>query len=834
MAAAVLTFTLWGQVPGLALVSWFACYALACTWGEVLAGRFLRSPIPENEALVWGRLFTANAFVGGLLWASTPLILFPQGSMVHQALLAFVIGGVSVGMVMSHCAYREAHLPFILIVFLTLIVRFWYEHDSMHLTMGLLLAVFLVYLVAAAGRMRRSLIRSLELRFENRELVENLRDERNAMAALNEKLVSEISDHAKAAAALRESEEKFRLISEQSLMGIAIIQDDRFQYLNKATKDLSGYDPEELMKCETSELIERLHPADRDSVVDEARKKQAGKSKEASSYCFRIYTPAGDVKWLQLYSRSIEFRSRPADLVSFIDLTERVLFEQALKESEEKYRLLVENANDGIILLQDCEIRFANPKVKEFFQGVEGLPTLKGVLESVHPEDREALLRRYSRRVRGEPLQSRHLFRVVDKKGDLRWIESNAAAATWDGEPAFFYFLSDVTARLQMEDERLKAQKLETIGILAGGIAHDFNNILTAIHGNISMAKTDVTSEDAVRDRLEKAESACLRAESLTRQLLTFARGSSHTKKLCSVANAVREACRFALRGSNSALELSVPEDLWSAEADEGQINQVVHNLIINADQAMGHGGVVHVSAKNLSVNRAMGLPVESGPYLRIDVHDSGLGIPEEDIPRIFDPYFTTKPKGTGLGLASSYSIIRNHRGVITVESEINVGTTLRVYLPACPGEVPQPRETGQRLRKSDGRVLLMDDERDVREVAGKMLSHLGFKVTLAQDGDQALNLYKHAMSRSEPYDAVILDLTIPGGMGGRQAIVKLREVDPAVRAIVASGFSTNSILSDFQAHGFLGAITKPFTLQSMSQTLTQVLAGPGRRAGSL
>jgi len=209
------------------------------------------------------------------------------------------------------------------------------------------------------------------------------------------------------------------------------------------------------------------------------------------------------------------------------------------------------------------------------------------------------------------------------------------------------------------------------------------------------------------------------------------------------------------------------------------------------------------------------------------------VGIPEEDLPRIFDPYFTTKPKGTGLGLASSYSIVRNHHGVITVESEPKMGTTFHVYLPASPGEILPSREADHYLRKSDGRVLVMDDETDVREVAGKMLSYLGFKVTFAQDGGQALDLYKLAMGRSEPYDAVILDLTVPGGMGGSQAVVKLREVDPAVRAIVASGFATNPVLSNFQAHGFLGAITKPFTLQSMSQTLTQVLAGRDRKGGS-
>lgn len=702
VAAAVLTFTLWGQVSKPALVLWFVCYASACGWGEMLARHFFRSEVPPDKAPTWGRRFTENALAGALLWAATPLFLFPERSLIHQALLAFVLGGVSVGIVMSHCASRPAHLPFILMVFLSLIARFVYEHDRVHLTMGFLLAVFLIYLIAAAGRMRTALIQSLELRFENRELVENLRREKNGMAALNNELLSEIADRAKA--------------------------------------------------------------------------------------------------------------------------------EVALRESEEKYRLLAENANDGIVLLQNCEIKFANARVRSFLGLTTERPTLESLLDLLHPDDRDSIVERYHRSMAGESVPPRQSFRIVDGNGNVRWFESSAAAGKWDGEPALFYFMSDITARRRMEEERLKAQKLESIGILAGGIAHDFNNILASILGNISIAKMRVPPKDVVFDRLSKAEEACVRAESLTRQLLTFSRGGAPVKKLCNVALLLHQSCGFALRGSNVRLDICVPEDLWPADADEGQINQVVHNLILNADQAMPQGGAVRVSAENLHLAGGNGLPVESGPFLHIEVHDHGVGIPEEHLPRIFDPYFSTKPKGTGLGLASAYSIMRNHGGIITVESEPKVGTVFRVYLPASPGEIPPAEKTERPILKGEGNVLLMDDDEAVREVAGEMLSSLGFEVTTAKDGAEAVDLYTQSLRRAKPFDVVILDLTVPGAMGGHEAITKLREVDPAVRAVVSSGFSTNPVMADYKAHGFSGVIPKPFTLRTVSETLTEVISGELRR----
>ncbi|MFC1886872.1 PAS domain S-box protein, partial [Thermodesulfobacteriota bacterium] len=359
----------------------------------------------------------------------------------------------------------------------------------------------------------------------------------------------------------------------------------------------------------------------------------------------------------------------------------------------------------------------------------------------------------------------------------------------------------DITERKRLEEELLKAQKLESVGILAGGIAHDFNNILTMIIGNVSLAKMQVKPKDEIFDLLHEAETASTRAQTLTKQLLTFAKGGSPLKETASIKEIIEESSLFVLRGSKSRCEFSIAQDLRPVDVDTGQISQVINNIVINADQAMPGGGTIQVAAENLIIEDRHGLPVKPGGYIKIFITDQGVGIAEKHLSNIFDPYFTTKQEGSGLGLATSYSIIKRHEGHITVESQLGVGTTFHIYLPASDKIVPEKEEV--KLIKGHGRILVMDDETSLRKMVGKMLEKLGYESEFAKDGAEAIRMVKEAKESEKPYDAVILDLTVPGGMGGKETIKKLMEINPEIKAIVSSGYSDDPVLSNFQEYGF-------------------------------
>jgi PAS domain S-box-containing protein len=379
----------------------------------------------------------------------------------------------------------------------------------------------------------------------------------------------------------------------------------------------------------------------------------------------------------------------------------------------------------------------------------------------------------------------------------------------------------------RLEQERLRAAKLESIGTLAGGIAHDFNNLLTGIMGNIGLVKSYISPSENNYEMLDEAEKAALRAKDLTQQLLTFARGGKPVKKPVIIADIVQESANFALRGSKVKLELSLPEVLWPVEADEGQISQVINNLVINADEAMPLGGTLKIQVENLSLKKTTIPLLPPGNYIRIDIVDAGIGMSPENLQRIFEPYFTTKQRGSGLGLTSAYSIVKNHGGIIFVDSRLNKGSTFHVYLPATQKSM----KVGKKMKKATsgqagGKVLVMDDQEIIRKMLKNMLSLAGYIVELSADGAEAIEKYQQAMKIGDPFNAVIMDLTIPGGMGGREAVEKLLEIDPYAKVIVSSGYATDAIMSDFKNYGFKAVIAKPYSVKQLQDTLSNLLTG--------
>jgi two-component system, cell cycle sensor histidine kinase and response regulator CckA len=385
--------------------------------------------------------------------------------------------------------------------------------------------------------------------------------------------------------------------------------------------------------------------------------------------------------------------------------------------------------------------------------------------------------------------------------------------------------VDDVTDRVRVEEMIVRASKLESIGLLAGGIAHDFNNILTAILGNASLAKLVVNKDsNKVIELLSESEKACLRAKDLTQQLLTFAKGGEPVKRVTAIKELLTSTVDFSLRGSNVRSEIDIPESLWPVEIDAGQIRQVIQNLVINACQAMPGGGMVKITAANVELNFGETPFLNEGKYLVIRVEDHGCGIRPEHLEKLFDPYFTTKQKGAGLGLTTCYSIVKRHGGHIAVESEPGAGSTFSVYLPAATGTSEEVIKENKDTRISSAHILVMDDDPGVRGVVARMLDQIGHEVEVASDGAEAITLYKEALRSGRAFDVVILDLTIPGGIGGKEVIKALLEIDPEVKAIVSSGYSNDPVVANYKQYGFCGMISKPYMMDELNEVLYQVL----------
>ncbi|MGD0844435.1 MAG: ATP-binding protein [Geobacteraceae bacterium] len=403
-------------------------------------------------------------------------------------------------------------------------------------------------------------------------------------------------------------------------------------------------------------------------------------------------------------------------------------------------------------------------------------------------------------------------------------LEEVVASRTAELKEANAELRTQIAEKQRIEEELFRTRHLESLGILAGGIAHDFNNLLTAIMGNTSLAKMFTEPDTKIYARLEEVEKASLRARDLTQQLLTFSKGGAPIKKVTSIADIICDSSRFALRGSHARCKFNIMEDLWPVEVDEGQISQVISNLAINADQAMPEGGVVEIRAENVTLLKGQVVTLEPGRYIRLSITDSGIGIPKDHLNKIFTPYFTTKQRGSGLGLATSYSIINKHGGVIIVESEIGRGTTFNIYLPASGKEIPEKEKKSMTTITGSGKILVMDDEEFIRNTAGEMLATVGYTVGYADDGAQAIDLYLRARESGEPYDLIIMDLTIPGGMGGVEAIQKLLEIAPDAKAIVSSGYANGPIMADFKEYGFKGVIAKPYRTDELCKVVQTVI----------
>jgi PAS domain S-box-containing protein len=513
---------------------------------------------------------------------------------------------------------------------------------------------------------------------------------------------------------------------------------------------------------------------------------------------------------------------------SFFDISERKQAEEELRASEARYRGLIELFPEAIYIHTGGKLVFANSQGARLV-GAKRPEDLYGreALDFVHPDYRDFVANRIGKAYRegtSNPA-AEEVFLRLDGSSVLVEVASNAFI--YHGEKALQIVARDISERKKRQEELLKAQKLESLGVLAGGIAHDFNNLLTGILGNLSMMRAGLAADHPLQTRLESCEKAINQATGLTCQLLTFSRGGEPVKKLFDLRPVIRDTVVFALRGSNVAHELLIDDGLWPLEADLGQVCQVLNNLIINADQSMPCGGVVQVEARNCSLAPAEVPPLDPGNYVQISVSDQGTGISPENLDKIFDPYFTTKESGSGLGLTSLYSIVKKHHGQVLASSRLGIGTVFRVYLPASPekkGLIHAAEGAPDPVFCAEGAfVLVMDDELSIRDLTAEMLRLLGCRVETCSSGEELITLYQREVSQGGKTDAVIMDLTIPGKMGGVEAAQRILEIDREARLIVSSGYSNDPVMANYRAYGFVDFLVKPYRIEDLSAALSRI-----------
>ena len=514
-----------------------------------------------------------------------------------------------------------------------------------------------------------------------------------------------------------------------------------------------------------------------------------------------------------------------------LDVTARKEAEDALAAEKERLAVTLRSIGDGVIATDtEGRINLINKQAEELTGWIQseamGQPlskTFNVIDQKTRVTYRNPLSHVLSS---GEIVDLPDRSLLVSKEGTEKVIGASAAPIH-DQESRIVgavLVFRDITDEQTIMEERLRASKLDSLGILAGGIAHDFNNILTAVIGNISFARMFAEPGNKQYSRLEEGEKAALRAKDLATQLLTFSKGGTPVRQTASLPELIQDSSAFALRGSNVRCEFDMAEDLHAVEIDQGQFSQVIHNLVINAVQAMPDGGVLRINAENISLDTESNIPLPYGKYAHLILKDHGAGISQDAIQHVFDPYFTTKEKGTGLGLATCYSIVKRHDGLITVESEVGEGTEFHIYLPASDKQILPVTDDNEEPIEGQGRILVMDDEEIIRELAVTSLEFLGYRVDAVEDGETCITSYQAAREKQDPYNVVIMDLTIPGGMGGVEAIQKLRELDPNVTAIVSSGYSSGPVMANYKEHGFKGVVAKPYKVEDLAKALSTLL----------
>ncbi|MBI0583146.1 MAG: PAS domain S-box protein [Methanomassiliicoccus sp.] len=629
--------------------------------------------------------------------------------------------------------------------------------------------------------------------------------------------------------ALRASELKYRKLLEVATEGILVV--DRSAAITYANERFLNMLDREAGEVIGQPLTSFIDHQDVPLLLSHLERRMKG---EEEQYDIRFVRRDGRRILTMLSAAPIfdEQRHYSGSMSLVTDVTEKRGMERALMEEKERLNVTLRSIGDGVIVTDnDGRILLLNG-VAEELTGWSQKDAMSRPLEEVFNIINEVTGERCENPVEkvlrlGRVVGLANHTVLISRDGSRRLLgDSGSPIRDEDGSIiGVVLVFRDVTGEQRMEAEMIKMQRLESIGVLAGGIAHDFNNYLMAIEGNIALARMKLDpGNTATLERLVDAEKASVKARSLTKQLLIFSKGGEPIKKVVDLEGLLLDSLKITLAGSNVQYRLDIEPELWRIEADEGQLGQAFNNIIINAREAMANGGLLEVEARNVRCEQDETRSYPRGEHVGIWFRDHGSGIPIGIVDKIFDPYYSTKPSGRGLGLAIVHSIVKHHDGLITVSAEEGKGTLFEILLPATYSDRKSKHEESRGMTGGHGQLLWMDDEEMIREVGGQLLSFLGYRTEFARDGHEAMAKYRSSMASGEPFGLVILDLTIPGNMGGEETMRHLLEMDPDIRAIVCSGYSNDPVMARYYDYGFRGVLSKPFSLDDLSEIVGKLI----------
>ena len=626
-----------------------------------------------------------------------------------------------------------------------------------------------------------------------------------------------------------DNEKQLRAIFDNSFDAIAVFHKANLIMANRACVDLFHYSSvEELYAIDFSDVIpEELNTEEYKYLYKLVRKVQSANTYESIE--LKGVTQEGKEIDLSVHLTSYRADGKHLIVATLQDITELKRSTEAIAMEKERLSKTLSSINDGVFTIDiECNIVLLNNSAARIIEEDEpavvkqNLFSFCEIINTRSEMNQHTLIKDVLET--GKTLESKSYCGLrVFKSDKTKQIELSVSPVRNSKNDIMgaVLVLRDITERRKIEEELAKASKIESIGILAGGIAHDFNNLLTAIIGNISLTKMLITSNDKALKRLVEAEKATLRARDLTQQLLTFSKGGTPINKTVeSLSSVLKESAEFVLRGSGIETLYQFEKNLRPAEIDVGQINQVINNLLINANQAMEGKGKIEIKARNFVKDETHKLPLENGSYICVTIRDNGPGIPKDKINKIFQPYYTTKETGSGLGLASCYSIIQRHGGYITVDSEVDVGTIFTMYLPVAEKEAYLPEARKDIIKKGQGHVLVMDDDREIANIVKQMLLISGYDVTIVNNGEDAIRI----LETGTPCSCAMLDLTVRGGMGALDIINKMKEVTPEIKSIITSGYSNDEVIQNYSKYGFDNSIIKPYQYEELVNALHSVL----------
>jgi PAS domain S-box-containing protein len=788
VVALVLAYAVRNAVPRANIALWLLMVLAIVTSRIVFYSRYAVVRDRPFDGRFWEKAYLQLAFASGVIWGLSALIIFPAGNDGLIALSLLVIASLSAATTVSHSSLKLGPAAWMTPVLLFYAVRCFIEGGEASI-IGVLIIIFFLALLSHSFNNHKSITASIALRFENLKLLGDV----------------------------QKSEERFRLLFQRHAAVMLLVEPEngRIVDANVAAERFYGYPAGELKRMH----LQGINMLTEDEIRS-ARLRAL--NEECNCFVFPHRLANGQVRTVEVHTSPIQTGEKVLLFSIIHDITERKQAEERLRASEASYRNLFDSITDAICIHEeDGRILDVNKgaedmygRERDFFLG-----RTPGTLAATGMNDLDALAAAILRAFGGEA-------QLIDfwgarSDGTVFPQEMRLMPATYGGRRVVIAAGRDISERKRAEAELLRAQKLEAIGVLAGGIAHDFNNLLQGVFSYLAVAKRRIDQRDKAVLMLDKAEAALQLSVKLTTQLLTFSKGGRPVKRTIALGPVIETSARFALSGSRSYCRFDLNDALWTVEADDGQIGQVIQNIVLNADQAMPGGGVVTVSARNEDLRNAPAASIPGqGRWVKIVIQDTGVGIPGERVQRIFEPYFTTKQTGSGLGLATCYSIVKNHGGLIEVSSIENRGSVFTVWLPASESVVrPSDRtETPAVLRR--GRVLIMDDDEVVRDSVGEMLASLGQEVEFAVDGASAIEKYRSAKKAGSPFSVVILDATVRGGMGGEETIGILRKTDPNVVAVISSGYSDEGVTANYASHGFSAFLPKPFTCESLQTVL--------------